>query len=251
MKNLNTELQSLFNTVTKTGTVNDSYLKRITRFEALFTNFDEVENGFKLTGNDGVSFQVTKYQLLGLVIENPAKLDSIAVRKGGVDNTMLSYTAFTSNDKQAVTTTTAESLLERAIKHALEDDISNLKTAYSKLSVYDSLLAISKGQDIAVNDTVINVDNIISFLNTEKYKEQLNKFTACFNSIKSDSEALETGNSKQLQVTLFDSEIVDNKIVALYKATDTESKSIINARLTRLGFTGIKWAGNTNLTVNL
>ena len=249
MNNLNAVMQNLFNTVTKSGTVNDSYVKRITRFDALFTSIESIDDGFILTDVNDRSFNVTKYQLLGLVIENPAKLDSIAVRKGGVDNTMLSYSA--SDTKQAIVETSPASLLIDLLKDYYLTEQASLKAKLAKADIDGLLTVIANTGQLIVDDTSLDVSSIISLVNAAKYAEQLNKFVGCFATIKTDSEALETGNSKQLQVTLFDSEIVENKIVALYKATDLDSKTLINARLAALGFTGIKWTGNTSLTVNL
>jgi len=251
MTNLNDAMQYLFNTVTKTGSVNDSYLKRITRFDALFTDFEDSDNGFKLTSNDGTTFNVSKYQLLGLVLENPLKLDSIAIRKGGVDNTMLSYS--TNDNKQAKVDDSPLSLLINIIKQYNKDEIAVLQAEQQAAmqNINHILASIAHDGTLKINNDVIDVSSVVSLLNVEKYAEQLNKFTTCFNPAKSTLECTSTGNSKGLQVTLFDAEIVDNKIQALYKTTDDDSKPIINTRLIDLGFTGIKWSGKTSLSVDL
>ena len=248
MTNLNNVMQNLFNSVTKTGVVNDSYLKRITRFEALFTDFEDIDNGFKLTSNDNVTFNVSKYQLLGLVLENPAKLDSIAIRKGGVDNTMLSYSASSVTRKVEVT---PEALVVVMLKEYYEKEIAHLRRRLADSDIEAMLAVIEKTGTFVLDDNVQDVSEITGLLNAEKYKEQLNKFTACFNPAKSAAECTQTGNSKGLAITLFDAEIVDNKIIALYKATDTTSKEVINSRLVDLGFKSIKWLGKTSLSVDL
>jgi len=251
MNTLNETMQNLFNTVTKSGTINDSYVKRITRFDALFDSIESKEDGFLLTDINNVSFDVTKYQLLGLVLENPTKLDSYAIRKGGVDNTMLSYSVAAA--KQVQTEESPLSLLINIIKQHNKDEICLLQVQQqtAMLSIESLLANIANGGTLKINNTIVDVSSVVSLLNLEKYKEQLNKFQGCFNPIKSDKESLETGSSKQLQVVLFDSEVIDNKIIALYKSNDDDSKTIINSRLTNLGFKGIKWSGKTSLSVDL
>jgi len=249
MKNLTQELQARFNTVTKIGTVNDSFTKRVTRFDSLISSFDDVSEGFILTDSSTLeSYEVTKYQLLGLVIENPAKLTSIAIKKGGVDNTMLSYSASTVTRKVEVT---PETLVVGMLKAHYEAEINHLRRRLATSDVEAILASIEKTGTFLLDDNVQDVSKITSLINIEKYKEQLNKFEGCFNPAKSAAECIQTGNSKGLQVTLFDAEIVDGKIQSLYKITDDTSKEVINARLVDLGFKGIKWLGKTSLSVDL
>ena len=249
MKNLTQELQARFNTVTKTGTVNDSFTKRVTRFDSLISSFDDVSEGFILTDSSTLeSYEVTKYQLLGLVIENPAKLTSIAIKKGGVDNTMLSYSASSVARKVEVT---PESLVVGLLKAHYEAEIQNIRARLANSDIDSILGVIENTGTFSLDGNVQDVSEVTSLLNIEKYKEQLSKFEGCFKPAKSAAECTATGSSKGLQVTLFDAEIVDGKIQSLYKITDDTSKEVINSRLVDLGFKGIKWSGKTSLSVDL
>ena len=258
---LKTKLALEFNTLNSELATNANVIKAYNAFDSVVTeSFFDSEGllNYKLVANPLQVYKISYLQAITPhLIKSEGFFSNSSILEGGVNSSFESWTKAkakaSSPAAPSASIDTVESLTIEIVKdfftQKIEDLIFRQESLLSDLDVLAE--SIKDKRELSIFGEIVDIRSVLNLLDAEKHAEELSKIKNCFRSQKTDVESILTGNSKGLTIKLLDAAIAEgSKIEVIYKDVDND-KPLVNQRLIDIGFTGIKWAGKTSLSVNL